>query len=246
MDFFKQHLKPHQRISSLLYPSTLFIAFLYSILGNPPETYFSHKRNFLNVYFVKLGWLWVTLVYFSYLYFVRSRYLQDTKQFTQGTLRYVLVTFYWYIMTEWLLGPSAIDRIYVLTGGQCDLETTKIFQQAVCRQLGGHWTGGHDVSGHCLLLIHASLFFWEELCWMFYSFPQFPQLKQQKGLGYQSVLAVLTIAGIWWFMLFQTGVYFHGHYELLSGTIFGVLGWAILYLGVFPRIPEFGLPSPSL
>lgn len=28
----------------------------------------------------------------------------------------------------------------------------------VCRKIGGRWTGGHDPSGHCFLLIHSSLF----------------------------------------------------------------------------------------
>ncbi|KAG0739204.1 hypothetical protein G6F57_011864 [Rhizopus arrhizus] len=255
MNFIKRHLKPHQQVALTLYPITVLVAFLYSTLGNPPNTYYAHKHNVLNLYFVKIGWVWVTLVYFSYLYFVRSRYLQDTQRFIKGSLRYLLVTLYWYIMTQWLLGPSMIDRIYVLTGGQCRSLTeqadgsdklTSVVSQQVCRHLGGHWAGGHDVSGHCVLLIHASLFLWEELCWMFYSFDSLSLLKKQDKTQYRSVMAVLTIAVIWWFMLFQTGIYFHGHYELLSGTFFGTLGWVILYLGVFPRIPEIGNPSPSL
>ncbi|GAA5811373.1 hypothetical protein MFLAVUS_004807 [Mucor flavus] len=255
MDMVNRVLKPHQLVSLILYPSTVFIAFLYSHIGNPPETYFSSKRNILNVFFVKVGWFWVTLVYFAYLYFVKSKSLQNTRLFAQGTARYVFVTLYWYIMTQWLFGPSFIDRIYVLTGGKCSSflqdqgsseEFAQVFQQQACRQLGGQWAGGHDVSGHCVMLIHASLFFWEELSWMFYNANAFIQMKVHNRAQYFSIVAVLAIASIWWFMLFMTGVYFHGHFEILSGSIFGVLGWAALYLGVFPNISFFSLPSVSL
>ncbi|KAI9361028.1 inositol phospholipid synthesis and fat-storage-inducing TM-domain-containing protein [Pilaira anomala] len=155
-------------------------------------------------------------------------------------------------MTQWLLGPSFIDRVYVLTGGKCasllqDAESSaklaNVFQQQTCRQLGGNWAGGHDVSGHCVMLIHASLFFWEELSWMFYNASALVQMKSRDRAQYFSIVAVGAIAAIWWFMLFMTGVYFHGHFEILSGSIFGVLGWAVLYLGVFPNIPAIGVPA---
>ncbi|KAI7890369.1 inositol phospholipid synthesis and fat-storage-inducing TM-domain-containing protein [Mucor mucedo] len=253
MEYLKKLLKPHQLVSAVLYPATVFIAFLYATVGNPPETYFSNKRNVLNQFFVKIGWFWVTLVYFAYLYNVRSKRLQNTNQFIQGTIRYVFVTLYWYIMTQWLFGPSFIDRVYVLTGGKCSslvqddfkasAQLANVFQQQTCRRLGGQWEGGHDVSGHCVMLIHASLFFWEELSWMFYNFTAFVEMKVRDRAQYWSIVSVLAIASIWWFMLFMTGVYFHGHFEILSGAIFGVLGWATLYLGVFPKIPAIGVPS---
>lgn len=237
MDTLQKYLKLHQLIPLIFYPVTVLTAFLYSEIGNPPETYFSNKRNILNVFFVKIGWFWVTVVYFAYLYLVRSKQLQNTNAFIQGMMRYALVTVYWYAMTQWLFGPSFIDRVYVLSGGKCssllqDVEASvklaTVFQQQACRRMGGQWTGGHDVSGHCVMLIHASLFFWEELCWIVYSTNTFIQMKLRNRVQYFSVVAVLAIAAIWWFMLFMTGVYFHGHFEILSGTIFGVLGWAIL------------------
>ncbi|EPB87793.1 hypothetical protein HMPREF1544_05453 [Mucor circinelloides 1006PhL] len=254
MDTLKKYLKPHQIVPLILYPSTVLLAFLYSIVGHPPDSYFSSKRNIFNVFFVKIGWFWVTLLYFVYLYLVRSRRLQNTQAFIAGSARYVLVTLYWYFMTQWLFGPSFIDRVYVLTGGKCTslLQDTKmnaelamVVQQQVCRRMGGQWTGGHDVSGHCVLLIHASMFFWEELSWMFYNAKPFIQMKARDRAQYFSVVSVLLLASLWYIMLFMTGVYFHGHFEILSGAIFGVLGWALLYLGVFPRLPSVGLPSTT-
>lgn len=248
METLKKILQPHQIVPLILYPSTAIVAFLYSAVGNPPETYFSNKRNILNQFFVKIGWFWVTLVYFAYLYFVRSRQLKNSNQFVQGAIRYAFVTLYWYAMTQWLLGPSFIDRVYVISGGKCssllqDVEINaklaSVVEQHVCRKLGGQWTGGHDVSGHCVMLIHASLFFWEELNWMFYNFNDFVRMKVNNRVQYWSVVSVLFIAGIWWFMLFMTGVYFHGHFEIISGSIFGVLGWAALVSEIDCRQVEY-------
>lgn len=41
---------------------------------------------------------------------------------------------------------------------------------AICRRVGGVWTGGYDPSGHCFLLVHSSLFLIFELI------PVFPAL----------------------------------------------------------------------
>ncbi|KAI9306067.1 Fat storage-inducing transmembrane protein [Cunninghamella echinulata] len=163
-------------------------------------------------------------------------------------------------MTQWLLGPSFIDRIYVATGGGCHPKLingtlqqqsnhailSQTFQQSTCKRLGGQWEGGHDVSGHCVLLIHASLFLWEELSWLYYSIPSFTQLKYSHPSAWRSVISVLSLLGLWWWMLVMTSVYFHGHFELLSGTFFGIFGWALLYLGIFPQLPSVGLPSRTL
>ncbi|KAI8983551.1 inositol phospholipid synthesis and fat-storage-inducing TM-domain-containing protein [Pilobolus umbonatus] len=255
MDSLKSILKPHQIVPLVLYLSTVLTAFLYTTIGNPPDTYFASKRNIFNVFFVKVGWFWVTLVFFAHLYFVRSKRLQNTNTFIQGTLRYALMTFYWYAMTQSFFGPSIIDRVYVLSGGGCspltqDMTSTikiaSVFEQQACRRLGGSWVGGHDVSGHCLMLIHSSLFFWEELNWVFYTTQSFVSMKLNDIAKYYSTIAVIALGGLWWFMLFMTGTYFHGHFEIMSGTFFGLLGWAILYLGVFPKIPSIGLPAPSL
>lgn len=230
-------LKFHQVALLIVYPVVLILAVLYSNLGHPPESYFSKKHNVFNKYFVKIGWFWVTLVYFIYLYLVRSKRMQNTNTFISAAARYALVTLYWYCLTQWLFGPSFIDRIYVLSGGQCvsllqdttvNTQLATVFEQRACRKLGGNWSGGHDVSGHCVLLIHASLFLWEELSWIIYNVKPLTTMKVRDRAQYWSVVSVLGLLGLWLFMLFNTGVYFHGHYEILSGTFFGMLGWFTL------------------
>jgi hypothetical protein len=237
MEELKRILKPHQIVAPLLYIATVFTAFTFATIGNPPNTYFSNKRNLFNVFFVKIGWFWVTLIYFIYLYAVRSKRLSQPQAFVQGSLRYVIVTVYWYLMTQWFLGPSFIDRVFVLTGGGCrsllqdvqmSAQLASVFQQTSCRRMGGLWQGGHDVSGHCVLLIHASMFFWEELSWVYYTPKKFMELKLRDQLQWVATGLVMLLSLLWIFMLFMTGVYFHGHFEVLSGTIFGLLGWAVL------------------
>lgn len=229
IDSVHRTLKPHQIFAVTFYLSTIVISLLYSLLGVAPETYFSKKRNIFNILFVKLGWFWTTLVFFAYLYNVLGR----KQPAERGVARYAAVTFYWYLLTQWLWGPSLIDRVFVATGGRCvDLTNSAalqhIYQQTVCRKMGGTWNGGHDVSGHCVLLLHASLFLWEESAWVYYSIPSLKRIKQAGGWPWKSVLAVFAILTFWWYMLVVTCVYFHGHFELLTGTIFGFAGWALL------------------
>lgn len=228
-DTVNRILKPHQIFAVAFYLSTIVISLLYSLLGVAPATYFSKKRNLFNVFFVKIGWFWITVVFIAYLYNVLSR----KQAYERGIARYVMVSFYWYILTQWLLGPSLIDRLFVATGGRCTSDSNNvmlqnIYQQAVCRKMGGTWNGGHDVSGHCVLLLHASLFLWEEIAWVWYSIPSLKHIQQAGGWPWRSVLAVFGILTFWWYMLVVTCVYFHGHFELLTGTIFGFAGWAVL------------------
>lgn len=222
------HLQPHQKFAVPFYISTIIVSFLYSVLGHAPVSYFTHKRNLFNVLFVKLGWFWTTVVYLFYLYNVLSR----RESYERGLFRYAMATWYWYILTQWLLGPSLIERVFVATGGHCVddnmMTVQNVYQQAMCRRLGGTWDGGHDVSGHCVLLIHSSLFLWEEIKWTWYSIPMLERLKQVGGWPWRSVLAVFALLTLWWWMLVVTSVYFHGHFELLSGCILGIAGWALL------------------
>ncbi|KAI9495196.1 inositol phospholipid synthesis and fat-storage-inducing TM-domain-containing protein [Zychaea mexicana] len=246
--FITHSLQPHQKFAVSFYILTVFMSYLYSLLGRAPVSYFTNKRNLFNVLFVKLGWFWTTVVYMLFLYFVQSR----KQSYERGLARYVMISAYWYIMTQWLLGPSFIERVFVATGGQCTGGTggdmlLSVYQQAACKRAGGKWGGGHDVSGHCVLLILSSLFLWEEaIAWAFYSIPTVQRIRQQNGWPWLSVKAVFGLLILWWWMLIVTSVYFHGHFELVSGCFFGVLGWAIVYVGILPRLPQIGFPPLQL
>lgn len=151
-------------------------------LSESPVNYFARKNNVFNLYFVKIGWVWLTIAFASLLlsqpaYSSSSSPSQSQQQtrlrrFLQASLRYTLATTVWYTMTQWFFGPAIIDRSFVITGGKCaealhqvgkapgdmgssaDLQT--LFTAAACKAAGGAWRGGHDISGHVFMLVLAT------------------------------------------------------------------------------------------
>ncbi|KAL1930798.1 hypothetical protein VTP01DRAFT_10960 [Rhizomucor pusillus] len=220
----------YQLYAACLYPVTVFTAYFLGdlFLARSYETYFSNKGNIFNVYFVKLGWLWTTFLSLVHFILIEWQFIDRNRRGRRALGRYIVATVYWYIMTQSFLGPSIVDRFFVATGGGCTIAADNgisILQQSACRKLGGQWTGGHDISGHCVLLIHASLYLIEETRW--YWDIKIRQSMVNTWRTNVAIGAVLSLLFIWWWMVAMTSVYFHGHRELLSGTFFGIFGWAI-------------------
>lgn len=220
----------YQLYAACLYPVTVFTAYFLGdlFLARSYETYFSNKGNIFNVYFVKLGWLWTTFLSLVHFILIEWQFIDRDRRGRRALGRYIVATVYWYIMTQSFLGPSIVDRFFVATGGGCTITADNgisILQQSACRKLGGQWTGGHDISGHCVLLIHASLYLIEETRW--YWDIKIRQSMVNTWRTNVAIGAVLSLLFIWWWMVAMTSVYFHGHRELLSGTFFGIFGWAI-------------------
>jgi len=179
----------------LVYPIILALGSLFSILSPiaspPPEplaagitsdlnappyhttNYFAGKRNFVNVYFVKLGWFWTTLAFT--LLQATTRPSNAQKHYVQSGLRYALVTVSWILTTQWFFGPALIDRSFTITGGYCEpqlgntsgvkeaIDTAAISSGFVCKAAGGRWRGGYDISGHVFMLVLSSGFLLYEL-----------------------------------------------------------------------------------
>ena len=183
-----------------LYPATLLLGSLFSFLQPSarqapylPHTqaydpayapsYFARKGNAFNVYFVKIGWFWVTLAmaglvgtHGSFGSWGRG----VGRRRVQAIARYTLVTLVWIAVTQWFFGPAIIDRSFRWTGGQCEVftgadslakarereemgEVREVFTHAACKAIGGQWKGGHDISGHVFLLILGSAMLWLEV-----------------------------------------------------------------------------------
>jgi hypothetical protein len=121
------------------------------VSNRPPESYFARKDNFVNVYFLKFGWLWTSLAFFAH-----------TSQVTNVIgpfVRYVVATIWWYLVTQWCFGPPIMDKVCIAryelmkvfrgTGGICEIAKEEDFPMivtsAVCRSSGGEWNGGHDL-----------------------------------------------------------------------------------------------------
>ncbi|TGZ79191.1 hypothetical protein EX30DRAFT_333758 [Ascodesmis nigricans] len=226
-----------------LYPSTLLLASIFYHLSPSDAahlSYFSGKRNILNVVFVKYGWLWTTLVFLLHT----SRLQHSSRQ--KACLRWFLSTLWWVLITQWCFGPPIMDRTFIWTGGSCrrlgELEAVEemggevagiemAVTSAACKVAGGQWTGGHDLSGHVFLLTHASLFLWSEV------------LPWVRRFGWRGVRtgAVVAVLAIWWWMLLMTGVYFHTATEKITGWLAATLPWTFLYGYLLKNVPELHL-----
>ncbi|OAL52972.1 hypothetical protein IQ07DRAFT_584964 [Pyrenochaeta sp. DS3sAY3a] len=184
-----------------IYPLTLLAGSIFSTLSpatrsapysavsqsHPPEfapSYFAHKKNVFNVYFVKIGWFWTTLAFAIFLLFHPGLGRGVSGRRVRAVLRYGAVTAWWVFVTQWFFGPPLIDTMFRFTGGQCELlrdpeareemSDTRVFITATtCKSGGGQWKGGHDISGHVFLLILGSSLLWFEFL---------PALTRMEGL----------------------------------------------------------------
>ncbi|RIA84934.1 inositol phospholipid synthesis and fat-storage-inducing TM-domain-containing protein [Glomus cerebriforme] len=196
----------------------------------------SHKSNILNLFFVKRGWFWTSFIFI--IYSIRVIHANNPHQIAKSVMRWILATCYWYIVTQrFYNGPSIIDRIFLYTGGKCS--QSQIFEAYVCKKNGGLWTGGHDLSGHCFLLIHASLILWEEMRAISYRPGSWEIAREKEKL---LTLIFFFVLLLWWLMLAMTAIYFHSFQEKLTGTILGVLYWALAYIFIFPHYIKWLMP----
>lgn len=187
-----------------IYPATLLLGSLFSLLHPAARhapylphaqsydpsfapSYFARKSNAFNVYFVKIGWFWVSLA-FAGLVLGHGSFRGGSGVFgvgrkkVQALARYACVTAVWIAVTQWFFGPPIIDRSFRWTGGQCEVfssagmddvakmaeraemgEVREVLTHAACKAIGGQWKGGHDISGHVFLLILGSAMLWLEI-----------------------------------------------------------------------------------
>lgn len=141
-------------------------------------------------------------------------------------------------MTQWFFGPAIVDRSFVLTGGRCEdvrpktpghpaSELSAVFTAAACKAAGGAWRGGHDVSGHVFMLVLASAFLVFEALGASRAESgtsveggkakqdsEEPAEKQSDVSPDDTVKVwglrfVWGVAGLSWWMLFMTAIWFH-------------------------------------
>ncbi|KAK4704362.1 hypothetical protein P7C70_g1841, partial [Phenoliferia sp. Uapishka_3] len=228
-----------------------------------PLPYFSDKRNLLNVYFVKYGWAWTTGVVALYLFSTLSSPSPTFRQNRAIKIirRYTIATAYWYILTQgtWFLGygsgPALAHQILMYTGAECvpaHIESGQLLGTSesgmgkspgemlrapgVCNPRNGeYWKGGHDVSGHTFMMVHAILLIVEVVGpSLAASLPTFLR-DQRAGENWRETTTpikwatriAMGLVGLWWWMLLMTSVYFHTPSEKLSGFAFAVVGWSL-------------------
>jgi Inositol phospholipid synthesis and fat-storage-inducing TM len=160
-------------------PATPLAPGVTSNFHTPPTSaampnYFAGKHNIINQYFVKIGWFWTTLAFALLQLVTNPPTSNKPRHYIQSLTRYALITLSWFLTTQWLFGPPLIDRSFTITGGHCELPSSKpsleggvditTFTSGIaCKMHGGRWRGGHDISGHIFMLVLSSAFlFYEE------------------------------------------------------------------------------------
>lgn len=220
---------------------------------NTPDAinYFARKDNVFNAYFVKIGWFWTTLAFLSLLPQLQSSTQRSTRRLSQALARYALATLFWYLTTQWFFGPGIIDRGFVVTGGRCERASwphlhhrhgdvegegsglEELFTGAACKAAGGHWRGGHDVSGHVFMLVLATALLVFEGVGMMKLAEQdesgggsvkdkadgsgeCDDTATATGRGVWARRVVWGVAGLGWWMLLMTAIWFHTWLEKVS------------------------------
>ncbi|KIL89041.1 hypothetical protein FAVG1_07435 [Fusarium avenaceum] len=183
---------PLERAGLVLFPAFLIFGTIFSIIS--PQTraapydpvtqshiqdpsaspsYFARKSNIFNIFFVKRGWAWITAAFFVFIFTHPST--TDLGRRVRASLRWLVVTGIWFLVTQWCFGPALIDRGFRWTGGRCELARREIefgvdsvgdkVTAVACKAAGGKWKGGHDISGHVFLLTLGTVFLMQEVGW---------------------------------------------------------------------------------
>ncbi|KAL1883599.1 hypothetical protein Plec18167_002606 [Paecilomyces lecythidis] len=185
------------------------------------------------------------------------------RKTVQALARYGIVTLAWILTTQWFFGPAIVDRSFVLTGGRCEdvrprtpgdpaSELNAVFTAAACKAAGGAWRGGHDVSGHVFMLVLASAFLvfevWGASKAESGTIVEGSKAKQdteepseqETGVNSDDPIKVwglrfaCGVAGLSWWMLFMTAIWFHTWLEKISGLSIALGAVYITYF--LPRI----------
>lgn len=137
-------------------------------------SYFARKDNVVNVFFVKRGWFWITLAFFTFV--LTHPAFETGARKARASVRWAVVTTWWVFVTQWFFGPAIIDRGFRWSGGKCEVvldevgkgtaSSKEVFSAAACKAVGGRWSGGHDISGHVFLLVLGSFFLVQEVGWV--------------------------------------------------------------------------------
>uniref|UniRef100_A0A3B5JWT4 Fat storage inducing transmembrane protein 2 n=1 Tax=Takifugu rubripes TaxID=31033 RepID=A0A3B5JWT4_TAKRU len=220
----------------------LFLTLLGSLLKEldvVPQSYFSHRRNAINVYFIKLSWGWTLLLLTPFLLLVNSLFSRSVSFLGRRVCALLVATGIWYVCT------ATFVYIENVTGSCYETETMAVLKKeftfkASCKQAGLHWDG-FDISGHAFILAYSALLIMEEMApmgsMMAVSYSALPRM----ALNFLYI-ALNLIVIIWVWMFACTAVYFHDLSHKLIGTVCGLSAWFLTYRLWYLKPLSPGLP----
>lgn len=232
------------------------------------QSFWANPNNFLNQWFVKMGWFWTVLVVGSFTYFTSNTYSCGRFNIVRNNMvRLAIATGVWF-------GVTSLFDMVEQKSGMCDI--TKYHKKDTCLASGNNWKG-FDISGHCFLLIFSNLVMLEEgkayLGWekikdflrneehrrmnddQDKSDTPLTKLKNEEFLHLKNefpkrtpyvrmLFCMMAILMIFWdFMLLITVLYFHMMIEKVVASAFAVLTWFGLYKFFYTQSLSPGLPG---
>jgi len=213
-----------------------------------PPSFFSHKRNFLNIYFVKWSWLWTLVLMGPYM--IATSFVYGCTMWKRTVLcavvRLAIGTLVWYTWVN-----VVFHFVENLTGVCLDangLPKLAVVQKKDCLLLkSGHIWDAIDISGHAFLLTYCVLFCKSELDiqtnWKYiptHAASHLPigskALSSVKGKYKLTLPAVqflflsnVVLGFLWEVMLVTTCIYFHSFYSKAFGAACGIISWMMTY-----------------
>ncbi|XP_072133017.1 acyl-coenzyme A diphosphatase FITM2 [Mobula birostris] len=205
-----------------------------------PESYFSNRRNALNVYFVKLSWGWTMGLLLPFIftsnYFVQRDVLFALRRITSCAVGTVV----------WFLSTRTFHIVENFTGKCFESQNMTVLQEfenrRACSKQGHLWIG-FDISGHSFLLSYCVLMMIEETAIM----NELHKVEQKPGKATSTIIKSLFIALnalclLWIWMFFCTAIYFHDLPQKIIGTTFGLSAWYLTYKLWYKKWFSPGMP----
>ncbi|CAI9536000.1 unnamed protein product [Staurois parvus] len=205
-----------------------------------PDSYFNSKRNFLNVYFVKLSWGWTLSLLLPFIGLTNYIVTRSVPAVFRRIGTLLVGTIIWYVCTNFFMYvENATGSCYV---SEMQPENkTEHGDKRECIKSGGFWVG-FDISGHSFLLPYCVLMILEEAAIL-----RDERFKKHgmKPLIHALVVSLGLLVSIWALMFFCTSIYFHTPWQKIFGTFFGILSWYITYRWWYLKTLSPGLPPSS-
>ncbi|CAH1780389.1 unnamed protein product [Owenia fusiformis] len=239
----------------------IFLGSIICDLFPLPRSYFSNSKNFINVFFVKLGWGWTLLILSIHIIMTTFTITcGDWSKVKRHLGRLVVGTFVWYFWT------TLFEYIEHQTGVCSDRDFDN---KKTCYRSGHIWLG-FDISGHCFLLVHNLLLISEEVK-VLKNWDKIPELIEQDEhdgilhltekelsqlqISYRNLtpfirvmMVVLTIfTWIWELMLVSTTLYFHNMIQKVTAVLIAIVNWFLVYQVLYPSKNSSWIPqSPGV
>ncbi|XP_029463594.1 fat storage-inducing transmembrane protein 2 [Rhinatrema bivittatum] len=203
-----------------------------------PDSYLSNKRNFLNVYFVKLAWAWTFWLLLPFIALTTFALTRNPKEVLRRLSTLLVGTVIWYVCTKFFVFIENLTGSCYTSEALHDLREEHENRKE-CMMGGGVWHG-FDISGHSFLLPYCILMIVEETAVVH-------ELTLQRNQHLHAVVSALfvaltALALIWVWMFFCTAIYFHDISQKLFGTAFGLLAWYGTYQAWYLNPISPGLP----